>query len=364
MRITVAHEWLTNWAGSERVMAEMAQISGARSLVAGIVDPAFARRYFPDMDVTGLWPSRLPAAQTRWSRYGLPLMAAWAGVKVDADALLVSSHWAAHGATLRFDGPSIVYYHTPARMLWRPDMELDRLPRLARTAAGALALPPLRQWDRHVGQQPTVVLANSTAIADRISRAYRRSATVLYPPVDVQRWSTVERRDGRHLLHFGRLVAYKKPWVAVEAAHRVGRPLIVIGDGPERARLERDAPPGVTFLGHASESQVREALAHSSALLFPGEEDFGIVPIEALAAGVPVIAYDAGGARDYVRHGENGLLVPSQDAEAFADAVRQAERTDWDEKSLRRSAEGFSPEAFRSGFAQILESVLGSAWRR
>jgi glycosyltransferase involved in cell wall biosynthesis len=290
-------------------------------------------------------------------------MAAWAQVKIDADALVVSSHWAAHGATLRFEGPSIVYYHTPARMLWRPELELARLPPVARSAANAMALPPLRRWDRLIGQRPTTVLANSTAVADRVFGAYQRTATVLHPPVDVERWSTVERRDTRHLLHFGRLVAYKKPWIAVQAAQRVGKPLVVIGDGPERSRLERDAPPGVTFLGHASEAGVRDALAHSSALLFPGEEDFGIAPVEALAAGVPVIAYDAGGARDYVRHGENGLLVESQDVDAFATAIHTAAEIDWDQSLLRRSAAAFSSEAFRAGLGAVMTSVLGSGWQ-
>lgn len=363
MRIAVAHEWLTNWAGSERVAQQLVRSTGADELVAAIVDPDLARRRFPGPRVRALWPSRLPGARTRWSRYAPALPAAWAGHRIRADALLVSSHFAAHGATLRFDGPSIVYYHTPARLLWRPDLELDRLPGWAHGAVRAGALPALRGWDRHVAQRPTVVLANSAAVAARIERAYGRTARVLHPPVDVERWLTVDRRAPRHLLYFGRLVAYKQPWLAVEAARRAGRPLLVIGDGPERARLERTAPPDVRFLGHAPEEVVRAALAEAAALVCPGEEDFGIAPVEALAAGVPVVALDAGGARDYVVPGENGLLVRERTPEAFAAAVEEAGGIGWDTAALRAGARRFGIAEFRAGLDAVLTSTLGAACR-
>lgn len=364
MRIVVAHEWLTNWAGSERVAYQMVRVTRSEEFVASIVVPEVARRHLPGVQVRALWPSRLAGARTHWSRYGPVMIPAWAATRIRGDALLVSSHFAAHGATLQFDGPSIVYYHTPARILWRPDMELDRLPPRMRGVVDRLALPPLRQWDRYVGQHPTVAVANSTAVADRIRRAYGRTATVLHPPVDVERWLTVERREAQHLVYLGRLVAYKKPWIAVETARRTGLPLVVIGDGPERARLERDAPPNVRFLGHATEDEVREALAHAVAFLFPGEEDFGIAPVEALAAGVPVVAYATGGALDFVRHGENGMLVSVQDPAAFADAVRELGTMQWDQARVRAGVEAFSASAFARGLGELLSGCLGSAWMR
>lgn len=360
MRIAVAHEWLTNWAGSERVAEQMVRLTNADELVASVVDPEFARRRFPGPVIRPLWPSHLPGARSHWSRYAVPMIAAWATTKIRADVLLVSSHFAAHGATVRFDGPSIVYYHTPARILWRPDMELDRLPPVVQQVAQGLALPPLRMWDRSVARHPTVVVANSTAVAARVREAYGRSAAVLHPPVDVERWLSVDRKEPRHLVYFGRLVAYKKPWIAVEAARLSGLPLVVIGDGPERARLEQDSPPNVRFLGHAAEDVVRDALAHASALVFPGEEDFGIAPVEALAAGVPVIAYGAGGAPDFVVHGKNGLLVSRQDPHAFADAMKETAGLAWDVPNVRESARPFGTAVFQDGLRGILRSVLGS----
>ena len=173
MRVAVAHEWLTNWAGSERVARELVTVGQAEQLVASVVDRSFTAEYFPDVDVRALWTSRLPNATTHWSRLALPMLAAWASTKVEADLLLVSSHFAAHGATVRFDGPSIVYYHTPARMLWRPDIELARLPERTRTAVEKGVLPALRAWDRRVAQHPTVLLGNSTAVVERIARRLR-----------------------------------------------------------------------------------------------------------------------------------------------------------------------------------------------
>lgn len=363
MRIALAHEWLTNWAGSERVAQQLANVTSPTELVASVVDRDLANRRFPSVPVRSLWPSHLPGAGKHWARYALPMLAAWSTTRIDADALLVSSHFAAHGATVRFEGPSIVYYHTPARLLWRPDLDLERLhPRLR--AAVARLLPPLRSWDRHVASHPTVVLANSSAVARRIQAAYGRTAQVLHPPVDVSRWSSVERREPRHLLMLGRLVAYKQTSVGIEAARRSGLPLVIVGDGPERARLEASAPSNVRFLGHASTDLIRDAMAHAHALIFPGEEDFGIAAVEALAAGLPVVAYAAGGALDYVSDNENGLHVASQDPDDFAIAAKEAVSRSWNTESIRSSAALYDAAAFRRGLAEILDTALGARWRR
>ena len=360
MRITVAHEWLTNWAGSEQVMARLVGLVSPDRVVASVVDPEIARRHLPGVPVRELWPSRLPGAHGHWQRYAPAMLAAWAGARIEADALVVSSHFAAHAATFRFDGPSIVYYHTPARILWRPDIELERLPARFRTPAERLLLPPLRRWDRIVSAHPSVPVANSSAVAARIRDAYGREAEVVHPPVDVARFSDVARDpEPRHLLWLGRLVAYKRADVAVEAARRTGLKLVVIGDGPERAALERAAPANVEFRGHAPESEVRDALSKAHALVFPGEEDFGIAPVEALAAGVPVVALGAGGALDYVREGSNGLLVKTQDPDDWAEALRVAVDATWNERVIRESAAPFDAATFDAAMSRVLDRTLG-----
>ena len=369
-RISVAHEWLTNWAGSECVARELVTVADPQELVASVVVGELARERFGDLPVRALWPSTLPGAGTHWARYAPAMMAAWSRTRIDADVLLVSSHFAAHAATVHFDGPSIVYYHTPARILWRTEIELGRLPSALRRTVAATVLPSLRGYDRWVAQHPTVALANSCAVARRIERAYGRRARVVHPPVAVDEWSTVDRRgglDGRrgsHLLWLGRLVPYKRPDLAIEAARRAGLPLVVIGDGPERKRLEDSAGPGVTFLGHAPRATVRAALADARALVFPGEEDFGIAPVEALAAGVPVVAPALGGVLDYLHDGVNGVLAPGQDVDDLAAALRAAWSTRWDHAAIRRSALPFSVERFRSEIGAVVDATVGTSRAR
>lgn len=362
MRIAVAHEWLTNWAGSEQVAQQLAVVADADQVITAIADPEFARELFGPVPVRALWPDRLPSARTSWTRYAPALLAAWPVTKIEADLLLVSSHFAAHGATVRFDGPSVVYYHTPARLLWRPDLELERLPVRARGIAERM-LPALRRYDRWVAQHPTVMLANSRAVAERIKDAYGRDAQVLHPPVDTNTWERVSgSKERRHLLWFGRLVAYKQPELALRAAVMVGLPIVVIGDGPERARLEALDLPGVTFVGHTDELTVRAALADAIALIHPGEEDFGMTAVEAQAAGVPVIALNRGGARDSVLSDRTGILVDDLEAEAFADAIGRAASMAWDVSILRAHAATFGVDAFRGRLSQLLTEAFGSDW--
>jgi glycosyltransferase involved in cell wall biosynthesis len=160
-------------------------------------------------------------------------------------------------------------------------------------------------------------------------------------------------------LWFGRLVAYKRPDIAVEAARISGEPLVIVGSGPERARLEPTAPPNVRFVGHVSDGELRDLLGAAYALVFPGEEDFGIAPVEALAAGAPVVAYAAGGALDFIEPDVNGVLCPEQDAVAFAEAMKVARTADWDTEGVRQSARRFTAELHRAGLRDVIARTVG-----
>jgi len=168
----------------------------------------------------------------------------------------------------------------------------------------------------------------------------------------------VQRREPEHFLWAGRLVAYKRPDLAVEAARLSGEQLVIVGSGPERARLEPTAPPNVRFVGHVPDDELHRLMGAAHALVFPGEEDFGIAPVEALAAGTPVIAYGAGGALDYVEPEVNGLLCAEQDAAAFAGAMKEARTADWDTARVRRSAERFTVERHRAGLRDVIERTV------
>jgi glycosyltransferase involved in cell wall biosynthesis len=357
MRVVIAHDWLTNWHGAEKVLAEMVKVTGATEIVTAVADRELTDRMLPGIKIRTLWPDRLPGAKKGWSRYALPLMAAWATAEIEADLLLVSSFFAAHGATVRFTGPSVVYYHSPARILWRPDLELQRLRPIMQPLARA-ALPTFRAFDRWVAQHPTTVLANSSSIADRIQQAYGREAEVVHPPVDVERWSRIPRGTPRHVLWLGRLVAYKQPELAMRACAAAGLRLVMVGDGPERERLEALGIEGVTFLGRADDAVVEQAMSGTIALIHPGEEDFGISAVEAQAAGAPVVALEAGGARDTVIHAATGLLVAECNVEEFATALQQCMTHAWERATLETHAATFSAQAFREHLSHVLMQPL------
>jgi glycosyltransferase involved in cell wall biosynthesis len=224
---------------------------------------------------------------------------------------------------------------------------------VGRVAARAL-IPRLRRQDALAGDRPDLFMANSRHVAARIAKYYRREARVVHPPVAVDRLLSEPRGDGDYYLCFGRLVPYKRADLAVEACTRLDRPLKVAGTGRDLARLRAMAGPSVEFVGHVPDAEVPALLAGARALLFPGEEDFGIVPVEAQAAGTPVIAYGTGGARDSVRDGATGLLFGTQSAGALMAAIESFEERSWDPARIRDHASGFGPERFAAEFADAV----------
>ncbi|HEY7293516.1 MAG TPA: glycosyltransferase, partial [Dehalococcoidia bacterium] len=217
-----------------------------------------------------------------------------------------------------------------------------------------LTLHQIRQWDVAAANRVDLFLANSHNAARRIWRAYRRPSRVLYPPVDVAAFDPCQPRE-EYYLAFSRLVPYKRIDLAVRALSELRRPLVVIGDGPERARLEQLAAPNVTFLGWQPDRSVRRHLQGAKALIFPGEEDFGIVPVEAQAAGCPVIAYARGGALETVIEGVTGSFFAEQTPAAVIAAIETFERGPRpDVEALRANAERFSRERFQFEFAEVM----------
>jgi glycosyltransferase involved in cell wall biosynthesis len=215
---------------------------------------------------------------------------------------------------------------------------------------------PLRAWDRRTAQRPDLLVANSRTVRDRIARHWGRDAEVLHPPVDVDEFQLSARDEG-YLLVAARLLAYRRIDLAVSAATRSGRELVVVGDGPERAALEGLAGPTVRFTGHVPRRRLVELVEGCHAYLVPGEEDFGIAPVEAMAAGKPVIAFARGGATETVLDGLTGVLFGEQSERALAQAVELADRLPWDRPRIRQRAEEFGRARFRSAWLALLERL-------
>ncbi|MGH8983320.1 MAG: glycosyltransferase [Acidimicrobiia bacterium] len=366
MRVAIVHERFTIWGGAERVVAELHRMFPAAVVHAAIVDRSVLSDGLAEADLRSTWLDRVYRGSDRYAHL-LPLLPlAFARLDLrDVDVVLTSHYAFANRVRPPPDVPVVSYTHTPARWMWDPGMRAgERGGSAGRALLGAFA-GTQRRADRTAARRPRLVMANSRNVAARIERWWGRAATVVPPPVDID-WFTPDASVGRDdfFLVAGRLVPYKRTDIAVAAAARAGARLVVVGVGRQRPELEACAGPGVEFLGRVDDSTLRDLYRRCRALVFPGEEDFGIIPVEAQACGAPVLAKAAGGALESVADGVSGVLYApggtgaTGEVEALATAMRDLDPTRFDPSTVRRQAEKFSPARFREGFATALEEAL------
>jgi glycosyltransferase involved in cell wall biosynthesis len=366
-RVAVVHEWLTIPGGSERVVLELLGMFPQAELFTCIYDPDPWPDLITERPVHASYLSRVPGARRHYRRL-LPLMdRAYRSFDLAGFDLVISSnHACAKNVRVPRGALHVCYCHTPMRYLWDEGfLEGEQVGRLAR-AALPLLLKRLRRQDLRGATSPDVFVANSRHVAARIARAYGRAAEVVHPPVDVEHFRKLGRAPGDFYLVFGRIVPYKRVDLALDACARVGAPLKVAGDGRALAAIRAAAPRGadVELLGGVDARTRDELFSGARALLFPGEEDFGIVPVEAAAAGLPVIAYGVGGAAETVLDGRTGVLFGEQTPTGLADAIERFEGLELDETTLRESAARYAPERFRAELAAVIERALDAAGRR
>jgi len=273
------------------------------------------------------------------------------------DLIFSSSSGYAKGVRRRRNAIHVCYCHTPMRWVWRYEDYVAR-ERFGKIARGMLPflLWGLRKWDLRASRQPNYYIANSRLVADRIKKIYGREAHVIPPPIDVNRFHMSNEIDDYYLV-LSRLMPYKRIDIAIEACKRMNRRLIIIGDGPDRARLEKLADDRIEFLGRQPDGVVNYYAARCRALMFPGEEDFGMAPLEANAAGRPVIAYRGGGAVETVIDGKTGVFFDQPDSRSLSSAIEQFESMAWSQILLRRHAEKFDRNVFAFRVLQFLGSV-------
>jgi glycosyltransferase involved in cell wall biosynthesis len=356
VQVSLVHEWLTNLAGSEQVVAALRRTFPGSSVSTTL----FWAPEFPGWEpvhTSALQP--LVRGPGSHQRLGPLLPPAWRTVEVpEADVVVTSFHTFALRARLPDGVPHVVYCHTPPRFLWEPQqLAGERVPGASALlrAAGAV----LRPGDRRRARRPQVWAANSSAVQDRIAAAYGVTSTVVHPPVDVGRFAAgLGTATGDYHVLFGRLVPYKRVDLAIAAFAELGWPLLVAGDGRQREVLEAGAPPNVRFLGRVGDDELVELIAGARALVFPGEDDFGIVPVEAAAAGTPVVAYGRGGALDTVIDGETGVLFEEQTADALAAALRRAAATSWHRPAISAAAQRFGEPRFRAEMEALVATVV------
>jgi glycosyltransferase involved in cell wall biosynthesis len=346
MRVALIHDYLNQYGGAERVLEALHDLFPEAPVYTSIYDPDAMPAACRTWDIRPSWMQHLPVWRRLFRAYVLLYPLAFESFDLSAYDLLISSSSAfAKGIIPRSDAVHLCYCHTPMRFAWRTS---DYLARegfgAARRAALTMPLALLRMWDVVSAQRVDAFIANSRVVAQRIWRYYRREAVVIPPPVDLPPFCKTP--PGAWFLAGGRLVPYKRLDLAVQAFTRLRLPLKIFGDGRDRARLQAMAGPTVEFLGRVSEVERRALFAGCRAFVFPGEEDFGIAPLEAMAAGRPVIAYAAGGAQETVVEGVTGRFFHQQTVEALIEAIAATLTECYDAYAIRRHAEHFGKEAF------------------
>src|SRR4051794_35148254 len=351
-RIALAHDYLNQRGGAERVVLELAQMWPEAPLYTSLYRPESTFPGFQTVDVRTSFVDRLPVDRGFRNLFPLYPAAFRSLAPIDADLLITSSSGWAHRLTVRPGARHVVYCHNPARWLYG-EQYLGASSTKQQVIRPLLA--PLRRWDRNAARRADLYIANSALTRRRIQAAYGIDAPVIPPPVDVDRFRPTPR--GERLLVVSRLLPYKRVDVVVDAATQAGLGLDVVGVGPSLDDLRERAGPTVAFHGRADDATVKQLMQTCRAFCLPGMEDFGITPVEAQAAGKPVIAFHGGGAVDTVEDGMTGVFVLEQTSGAFLQAVEACDELDTDPLQIALMVRRFSRAAFRVRVAQMISAL-------
>ncbi|MBC7793911.1 MAG: glycosyltransferase [Clostridia bacterium] len=353
--VALIHDWLITHRGGEQVLLEIARAFPSAPIYTLVCARDNIHSELAHREIHTSFVQHLPRARDHFRRY-LPLFpkAIEAFDLRKYKVVISTSHCVAKGA--KAHNTHISYIHTPMRYIW------DQLPsyvphvpgRLLLTKAAEAAVRPLKRWDVESSKRPTALVANSQYVRERIARVWNRESLVVHPPVAVDFWRDAPELPREGYLVVSALVPYKRVEIAVDAAVAYGFPLTVIGAGSELARLEQRGRGHVRFITSSSNEELRRAYASARALLFCGVEDFGIVPVEAQAAGCPVIAFSQGGALETVVDGVTGAFFSRPSVEGLAEAIERFETMNLDRAVLTQHAETFSTRHFHQAFQSVL----------
>jgi glycosyltransferase involved in cell wall biosynthesis len=356
MKIALVHDWLNQLGGAENVLEVLVKMYPDAPLYTSIYAPDKMPPAYREWDIHVTWMDSLPGIHDHHQPY-LPLYPL-AFERLDLsgyEVILSNKSGFCHGVQ-KGEALHICYCLTPTRYVWQYNtyVEQERVP----PSAAAILRPVirlLRRWDYEAAQRVDHFIAISSEIQRRIAQFYRRSSVIIYPPVEVGRYQPVSRPDDYYLV-VSRLIPYKRVDLAVQACSRLGLPLLIAGDGRDRGRLEAMAGPTVQFLGRVPVSDLPDLMARCKAFIFPGLEDFGIAPVEAQAAGRPVIAFRGGGALDTVIEGETGLFFEEQTVESVCRALQCFQDLTFDPARCRANASRFDRAVFEREVATFVEA--------
>jgi glycosyltransferase involved in cell wall biosynthesis len=363
MKVALVHDYLVQYGGAERVLEVLMELYPGAPIYTLLHDEKATDGRFAKSIIKTSFLQHLPFAKTR-HRLFPPLMPL-AIEQFDLsgfDLVISDSSSYAKGVITAPETLHICYMHTPMRYAWDDCQKYTSdfgFPKMIAKLV-PFFMNPIRIWDRVSSTRPDVLIANSQFVAERIQKYYHRSAEVIHPPVEVRRFSeeqTARPVEGPYFLMVGRLIAYKRHDIAIEAFNELGLTLKIIGRGPELERLQKLAGPTIEFLGRVSDEELPGFYQHCEAFIFPQEEDFGIVAIEALASGSPLIAFEGGDIPEHMTEGEEGVFFQEQNKESLKEALDTFQLVGFNRSKIRQRAARFDKELFRATIKNRIEEL-------
>jgi len=363
LNVAIVHDWLNQMGGAEGVLEVLVEMFPNAPIYTSMYWADAMPEAYRTWDIRTTWMDRLPGIHRRHQPYLLLYPLAFGGLELSGYDLVISNKSAfCLGIRTPPETRHICYCLTPTRFVWDFDSYVDR--EQVGGAARRLVRPFLgwlQRWEKAAADRVDAFVAISHEIQARVQRSYGREAAVIYPPVDTGRFAPAPAEErGDYFLIISRLIPYKRLDVAVQAFNELGLPLWIGGDGRDRASLEATAGPNVRFLGYVPDEELGRLLARCRAFVFPGLEDFGIAPVQAMAAGRPAIAYAGGGALDYVVDGVTGAFYHEQTPEALAQVVRRFDADAYDPAAIRAHAERFDTSLFKASLRAFVEEETRS----
>ncbi len=360
-RIAIVADWIDKVGGAERVLVELAHAFPGAPIYTSTYEPDERFPLFKEIDIHTSWMQRLPKALRKHQLLTIPRQWYFSRLKLRDYDIVISAGSAEAKAVHAQNGMHVHICYTPTLYYWvKPDNYLKRggtggINQLWRFGLKVL-LPRMKAWDRRAAQNPDKIYAISTAVQKRIKTIYERDAAILFPPADIERFKNDGKQSRSGFVVWGRQVQHKRFDLAISACNEAGRKLTVIGDGPEHERLKALAGPTITFKRHVSDNDMPRLIAQAEAFIFPNEEDFGIVAVEAQAAGLPVIAFRAGGALDTVIEGVTGEFFDKQTTDCLAQVVKNFNFKLFNRQDITTHAQKFSTDAFIKNISQVINS--------
>lgn len=360
MRVALIHDYLNQYGGAERVLEAFTEIYPSASIYTLVYAPAkLPSGFFSDKKIKSSFLQKVPLAKSHHRIFPLLMPLAIERFDLsDYDLILSDSASFAKGIITKPETLHVCYCHTPPRYAWDDSHKYIKefaMPRLAKIFV-PIFMNYIRLWDREASMRVDEFICNSKFVAQRVKKYYKRKAKIIYPPVDTKKFS-LGNRISNYFLMVGRLLTYKRFDIAIKAFNKLELPLKIIGDGSERKKLEKLANKNIEFLGELHDKDLEKYYQNCQAFIFPQEEDFGLVAIEAMACGRPVIAYKAGGALESIKEGETGLFFDEQTTESLIRAVGDFNPQKFNSQKIHNHALKFDKEIFKKKIKDFIDKT-------